>query len=98
MVLLACAFAFPMPAGAEEPGDPPEAGSSMLAPLAPLNNEIARRAEIRRLLAPQGASYLPAPKRERRVMSNEELLRLREDIRANRDVYEVRDGGGRGRR
>jgi len=53
--------------------------------------EDSRWAEIRRMLAPQGDGYLPTGSGERRIRSREELHRLREDIRANRDVYEVRE-------
>lgn len=56
------------------------------------------RAEIRQMLGPEGEGYLPASTEgRRRSISREELLRLREDIRANRDVYETRERAGAGR-
>jgi len=57
--------------------------------------EGSRWAEIRRMLAPTGDGYLPTGSGERRIRSREELHRLREDIRANRDIYEVRERRGR---
>lgn len=65
---------------------------------APPQTENDRRADIRRMLEPEGKAYLPTGSRERRVMSREELLRLREDLRANRDIYEMRERSARERR
>lgn len=56
------------------------------------------RSEMRRLLAPEGSGYLPTSAAERRAISREERHRLREDIRANRDIYELRERPGRNRR
>ncbi len=70
-----------------------EAGADVGAPAtgALPQAEDSRWAEIRRMLAPQGDGSLPTGSGERRIRSREELHRLREDIRANRDVYEVRE-------
>ena len=58
-----------------------------------VQSEVARRAEIRRVMGAPGDSYLPAVDRKRRAMTAEERMRLREDVRANRDIYEdPRDG------
>ena len=55
-----------------------------------LQSETARRAEIRRVMGLSGDSYLPVVERKRRSMTAEERMRLREDVRANRDIYEQR--------
>ncbi|MCB1890074.1 MAG: hypothetical protein KDH20_20885 [Rhodocyclaceae bacterium] len=56
------------------------------------------RAEIQRMIGTEGEGYLPASSAgRRRSISPEELLRLREDIRANRDIYETRERAGAGR-
>ncbi len=55
------------------------------------------RADIRRMIGNEGEGYLPASSAgRRRSISREELLRLREDIRANRDIYETRERAGAG--
>lgn len=56
------------------------------------------RSEMRRLLSPEGSGYLPTSSTERRAISREERHRLREDIRANRDIYELRERPSRDRR
>ena len=68
------------------------------APAAAPKQPNGWRAEIRQMLSPEGEGYLPASTEgRRRSISREELLRLREDIRANRDVYESRERAGAGR-
>lgn len=93
-LVVSCALV--APGAAEEPVESLVAGPAV--PQDPIKKESSRRAEIRRMLGPTGDGYVPASTSDRRrSISREELDRLREDIRANRDVYEVRERAGRAR-
>lgn len=59
--------------------------------------ESERRAEIRRTMDVTGNTPEAQPAPRRRSMSAEERRRLREDIRANRDIYEIRERSNRAR-
>ncbi|MCB1907967.1 MAG: hypothetical protein KDH15_11390 [Rhodocyclaceae bacterium] len=92
-----CALAVSLSAAAAV-ADDSVAAVEVTADAAPLVGPGASwRAEMRRLLAPEGAAYMPTSAGERRAISREERHRLREDIRASRDIYELRERSGRDR-
>ncbi|MCB1918010.1 MAG: hypothetical protein KDG52_20155 [Rhodocyclaceae bacterium] len=95
-MIVALAFAAVTAGAVADDSDTGMAATAEATPLVALG--ATWRAEMRRLLKPEGASYLPTSAAERRAISREERHRLREDIRANGDIYELRERPGRGRR
>lgn len=71
----------PLAASADDDGQQAHYGQS----------EVERRAEIRRTMDVANDRALRPSASNRRAMTAEERRRLREDIRASRDIYDLRD-------